>query len=155
IFCRNLLIYLDRATQEQMMGTLQSLLSRNGFLFVAAAETYLASCCGFISTRHTNAFAFRKPKPAVETIEPKAAPLLITLPRTVPVVPKLPIARPPARIQQPADVAPADVPATANLEAAHRLADAGRLREAAELCEDHVRQAPASIDAWYLLGVVK
>jgi chemotaxis protein methyltransferase WspC len=38
---------------------------------------------------------------------------------------------------------------------ARRLADAGRLQEAAESCENHVRQGGASAEAYYLLGVIR
>ncbi len=43
IFCRNLLIYFDRATQDRAVGVLQRLLTSNGTLFVAPSETAFAA----------------------------------------------------------------------------------------------------------------
>ena len=42
-----------------------------------------------------------------------------------------------------------------DLETARRLADAGRLKEAAEICEAHLRESRASAQAYYLLGLVR
>ena len=42
-----------------------------------------------------------------------------------------------------------------DLETARRLADAGRLKEAAEICEAHLRENRASAQAYYLLGLVR
>ena len=41
------------------------------------------------------------------------------------------------------------------LEEARKLADAGKLREAARLCETHLRDRGATAAAWYLLGLVR
>jgi chemotaxis protein methyltransferase WspC len=41
-----------------------------------------------------------------------------------------------------------------DLETARRLADAGRLNEAAEICEAHLRQNRVSAQAYYVLGLV-
>jgi chemotaxis protein methyltransferase WspC len=42
-----------------------------------------------------------------------------------------------------------------DLEQASRLADEGRLREAADICEAHLRQEKTSVRARYLLGLVR
>ncbi len=49
IFCRNVLIYFDRATQDRAIVVLKRLLKPNGVLFVAAAETGLPSSHDFVS----------------------------------------------------------------------------------------------------------
>src|ERR1700681_2620323 len=71
IFCRNLLIYFDRLTQDRAVGVLQRLLTANGTLFVAPSETGLLLSHDFVSAKIPLAFAFRKsvaglrePKPA-------------------------------------------------------------------------------------------
>ena len=43
----------------------------------------------------------------------------------------------------------------ADLETAQRFADGGRLEEAAEICEAHLRESKASVQAYYLLGLVR
>src|SRR5262249_6931366 len=53
---------------------------------------------------------------------------------------------PPPRVPQASAV---------NLEEAFRLANAGKLKEAAEICETHLQQHGASAQAWYLLGLVR
>jgi chemotaxis protein methyltransferase WspC len=43
----------------------------------------------------------------------------------------------------------------ADLATARRLADAGRLKEAAEICEAYLRESRFSAQAYYLLGLVR
>jgi chemotaxis protein methyltransferase WspC len=152
IFCRNVLIYFDRDTQKKVMKVLDRLLAPSGFLFVGPSETFLAACSGFESINQSMSFAFRKAgsrttapagipqpqlanaagssgkQPAHHTV--KASPL--STPSPAPTVVKL-----------------------VGLETARRLADAGRLMEAGELCELHLRQQGTSSQAYYLLGLVR
>jgi len=44
---------------------------------------------------------------------------------------------------------------SADLNRAHQLADEGRLAEAAEICETHLREQGVSAEAYYLLGLVR
>jgi chemotaxis protein methyltransferase WspC len=148
IFCRNLLIYFDRETQERIMAILQSLLSPDGVLFVGASETYLASRSGFSALRHPMAFAFRKTKAAV-TETPLPAVLRTTSPPKLIAV--LPVGPPPKLTVPP----PAPPPLATDLAVIQRLADAGGLREAVEQCARYIQQSPSSSEAWYLLGVLK
>src|SRR5688572_2476123 len=60
IFCRNVLIYFDRATQDRAIAVLSRLLKPNGVLFVAPAEPGLPSSHDFVSTNLPLAFAFRR-----------------------------------------------------------------------------------------------
>src|SRR4029077_16565897 len=60
IFCRNVLIYFDRTTQDRALAVLNRLLHAKGVLFVAPAETGLPSSHGLASTNEPLAFAFRK-----------------------------------------------------------------------------------------------
>ncbi len=147
IFCRNLLIYFDRPTQERIMRTLGSLLASDGFLFVGGAETYLASYSGFTSVKHSMSFAFRKSGASA------SLPLLRMPPVVRPAQPELrhidksvlhvPTTKP-QRIQPETD-----------LETARRLADAGQLQEAAECCERHLRQQNPWPETYYLLGLIR
>jgi len=60
IFCRNLLIYFDRITQDRAVAVLDRLLAPAGTLFVAPAETGLLLDHPFVSVKIPLAFAFRK-----------------------------------------------------------------------------------------------
>jgi chemotaxis protein methyltransferase WspC len=151
VFCRNLTIYFDRATQERIMSILRSLLSPAGLLFVGGAETYLASRSGFASVNDAMSFAFRKKTqqhefpvnflPARETDLPlfRAALPQVSVPTHSGSCP-IPVTAPP----RPVD-----------LETVQRLADAGKRREAVEQCEIYFRQCKPSPEAWYLLAVLK
>ena len=155
IFCRNLLIYFDRSTQERIMRTLGSLLASTGFLFVGGAETYLASRSGFTSVNQAMSFAFRK------------AGLQRAGPVDVPVPVRLPLLPPPVRTISPRPVHAVKefvqaalpfrpvIPPPDGLGTARRLADSGRLQEAAEWCENDLRRKASSPATWYLLGLVR
>jgi chemotaxis protein methyltransferase WspC len=152
IFCRNLLIYFDRSAQEHAMKTLDSLLATPGFLFVGPAEAFLASSSGFRSMNQPMSFAFRKieKRPVAPAFAPR---------RTA--VKSL---REQSRVRvrdhvskntcQPPVRTPASVPIS-ELRSAQILADAGRLREAAECCEDYLRRHGPGSEAYYLLGLLR
>jgi chemotaxis protein methyltransferase WspC len=151
IFCRNLLIYFDGPTQERIMRTLGSLLASTGFLFVGGAETYLASRSGFTSVNRAMSFAFRKTgAKRIESLE-QCRPL----PRPPSVKTINPRPRDPVKVFPLAVVPFVPVQPPASLETARGLADAGRLREAAEWCERDIQQRTASPETWYLLGLVR
>jgi chemotaxis protein methyltransferase WspC len=149
IFCRNLLIYFDRATQEQVLRKLGTFLSPAGYLFVGAAEAFLASCNGFTPVNQPMAFAFRK--------GPVAGGSAVKAPTQS--RPKLAGKQSPYRGQQPTlktnsvDDGVPDVRPT--IDEIRGLADAGQLHEAAALCEVHIRKQGTSAEAYYLLGLVQ
>ena len=157
IFCRNLLIYFDRSTQELAMRTLGNLLAPSGFLFVGPAEAFLASCSGFASVNQAMSFAFRRTETKrVESA--KEAFRRPTKPLKRPASPRAPLAVKADRLptfDPPASVPAASVPPPTDLAIARRLADAGRLREAAEGCERHLQQHGPSSEAYYLLGLLR
>jgi chemotaxis protein methyltransferase WspC len=149
IFCRNLLIYFDRPTQEQALKSLTGLLTPTGFLFVGPAEAFLASASGFRSVNQTMSFAFRRTaaKPAVPLFRPRPHSKVVR--QTI---------LPPMRITAP-DFAPMPVPLSHNLPeagllTARRLADAGRLQEAATWCNADLVERGPSCETYYLLGLV-
>lgn len=65
IFCRNLLVYFDRPTQQKTLEKLDGLLRPGGVLFVGPAEQPLALDYGFISAQIPRSFACRKANSAV------------------------------------------------------------------------------------------
>jgi chemotaxis protein methyltransferase WspC len=151
IFCRNLLIYFDRNTQERVMKTLALLLKPDGLLFVGPAEAFVASCSGFASVNQAMSFAFAKtgkPGPKVEFSAPE---------------PNKPVRRPtlPRSRQRPTTVFPSPSapvpfqPAPADLGTGRRLADAGRLEEAAAWCEMNLLEQGPSSETYHLLGLIR
>ena len=162
IFCRNVLIYFDRPTQDRALVVLNRLLHAKGVLFVAPAETGLPASHGLVSTNEPLAFAFRKagvlpPAPkrkAAHPVKPlaprrpvaQAGPVLHAARATsarlaVTLLPGLQ----PARSADPA----------ADLNEATRLADQGHFVEAATCCEEHLRRCGPSATAFYLMGLVR
>jgi chemotaxis protein methyltransferase WspC len=160
IFCRNLLIYFDRATQTKALEKLHHLLKPAGVLFVGPAELPLVAGTGFVSANLPMAFACRKSSvrpDSLEAVEPR------------PVIhPQTPLAPAVAHLQK-ADLEPrrgqdrahrrqssarATAIAPSELDAARQLADAGRLEEAAAICESHLRKEGPSAQVYYLLGLL-
>jgi chemotaxis protein methyltransferase WspC len=160
IFCRNLLIYFDRPTQDRAVAVLQRLLTSNGTLFVAPSETGLLLSHDFVSAKIPLAFAFRKsiagsrgPKPA------GVRPLTRLLPRFAAASPvsvgQAPRGMSAAASPRPFPPASQEAGLDAGLDEAVRLADQGRLVEAASCCEAHLREHGPSVKAFYLLGLVR
>jgi chemotaxis protein methyltransferase WspC len=150
IFCRNLLIYFDAATQRRAILALGRLLAPNGLFCVGPAETGLLASQDFTHTRISLAFAFTKgkAKPAMEAAPAPVRKRPVALPPPPP-----PRPRP---VQKPA-LPPAAAPSAApvpDLSEAQRLADEGRLEEVAAICHASLKQSGASAQAHYLLGLV-
>ncbi|MCA1805612.1 MAG: hypothetical protein LC646_09825 [Xanthomonadaceae bacterium] len=154
VFCRNLLIYFDRATQEQSLQVLRKLLKDSGVLFIGHAEAGLFLDSWQASSRYPSAFAFRKlrdERRARERPDP-------ALPR--PKKSKRPASRPSTAKPAAPDPAPRTRTATArvadnDLREALLLANQGHLAEAANLCEQHLQQQGPSAEAFHLLGLVR
>ncbi|MCC8393354.1 chemotaxis protein CheR [Paraburkholderia sp. MMS20-SJTR3] len=76
VFCRNVLIYFDRETQQIALQALDSVLADSGTLFVGPAETGLLMRYGMQSAKIPLAFAFhRAPPGSAQTNYWHAAPL--------------------------------------------------------------------------------
>lgn len=140
VFCRNLLIYFDRATQARALEMLQRLLEPDGALFVAPSEAGLALQSGFDSLGVPLAFGFRRQRPGAKVAPP-------------PRVRKTP---PPERPRAPAPTAKPKVAiASSGLEDARALADSGQLAAAMLACQRLLQEHPASAEAHYLYGLVR
>ncbi len=161
IFCRNVLIYFDRPTQDRALGVLNRLLHGKGMLFVAPAETGLPASHGLVSTKEPMAFAFRKATvlPPTRTLPAAASPMGIAAARLFPQVdPVIRRARVGPRTATADPVAGQDpaLPRQAeDLSEATRLADQGHFAEAASCCEEHLRRWGPSAPALYLMGLVR
>ena len=162
IFCRNLLIYFDRATQDRAVSVLQRLLTSNGMLFVAPSETGLLLCHDFVSAKIPLAFAFRKSGAGGHDPKPATRPVRRSTPFPVASPARGRHGRPPASQETLTAAAPSPLPSTdrradmqAGLDEAVRLANQGSLVEAATCCEQHVERYGPSANAFHLLGLVR
>jgi chemotaxis protein methyltransferase WspC len=159
VFCRNLLIYFDAATQERAFLALARLIRPGGHLFVGPSEANLALERGFVPIKAPMAFAFRKEAAPAAPQAVSAAPtslraLATELPSGFHLVPLHREAKPrPSR--DDARPATASAPLKAGLSEIEQMADAGHLVEAARLCERHLDEVGPSADALVLLGLIR
>jgi chemotaxis protein methyltransferase WspC len=174
IFCRNLLIYFDRATQLKALEKLEALLAPGGILFVGPAEQPLALEHGFISANFSRAFACRKAVALENPKLPHGAARVDEewkMPSPLPFAlsPSIKLSEAPAAIGGAARPTgnetalpgigpisqPERQPMDPDLDAARQLADAGRLGEAAAICERYLETDGDSAQGWYLLGLIR
>lgn len=170
VFCRNLLIYFDMATQERAVQVLRRFAREDGVLFVGPAETSLLTRRRLPSVPLARSFAFRAtptPEPATAEMPPAAR---APQPAQSPVVhawtpPRRPVAQAPApRLPVPhAAIAEATSgpsaqgsghAAQASLREIAALADLGRVRDAMAQCRAHIDLHGASADALHLQGLL-
>ena len=168
VFCRNLLIYFDLATQERAVQVLRRFARDDGVLFVGPAETSLLTGRRLPAVPLARSFAFRaKPAPAPAEM-PAAA--RAPLSGQGPIVhawtpPRRPVAQTPApRLPVPHAAisdTPSAPPAAATGQAAQTslreiaaLADLGRVRDAMAKCLAHIEIHGASADALHLQGLL-
>lgn len=137
IFCRNVLIYLDRDAREQAIQALDRALAPRGIFFVGAAETGQIPTTNYTSIRHPFAFAYRKGDRLPDIKPPLAR--AITPPDSQP-----PLPQPPPTIGA----------VSSQLEIAKQLADRGQLSEAAKLCQLYLSANRTNAEAYILLGEI-
>ncbi|MFN3360172.1 MAG: CheR family methyltransferase [Pseudanabaenaceae cyanobacterium] len=63
VFCRNLLIYLDRDSRAKALQNLHRAMTNNGLLFVGHSEAGCLSVINFVLAGSVKSFFFRKSKP--------------------------------------------------------------------------------------------
>lgn len=160
IFCRNLLIYFDRETQERILNILKLMLTPQGTMFVGPAEALLMRLVGFAPTGDSMAFAFREEKtPRPRALPAHEFPPAFKAPPPLPSLLKPPIVLPPPPTLAPVKTQPAatfSMPhrESPDLEKARAMADAGNLDEAIRICQAHQKQHGDTAEAYYLLGLV-
>lgn len=149
IFCRNILIYFDSATQDRAVTVLKRWLSATGALFVGPSEGNLMLEHGFVTVKAPLAFAFRKgaaPRAADLSVPPSQPRLFVTRK-----VPTRQVRLPTRMSQEPgsrASVRP-------SVEQIHDIADRGHFAEAARLCEELLRDRGPSPEVLHLLGLIR
>ena len=154
VFCRNLLIYFDADGKDKAVRALDRLLDPNGMMFVGPSESSLLLDNGYVSARIPLAFAFRKQN-ATEPMKARPAVLLpksgmSASPPPLPVSPRTSAERATPLFNPPEPLQP-----RTPIEDIRRLADEGRLVEAAVRCEEHLRGEGASPEVLLILGLVR
>lgn len=157
VFCRNLLIYFDQPTQQQVFAVLKRLTHVDGVLFIGPAEGSLLGRLGMRSIGIPQSFAFsRHGEPLPEPVAlPTPTPLPVRQPLRSPPPP------PPVRPRPFASVAPAPASSkSANPDAATllahiaALANEGKSAEARAACEQFLRSHPPVAQVFYWLGLL-
>lgn len=165
VFCRNLLIYFDMATQERAVQVLRRFAREDGLLFVGPAETSLLTGRRLPAVPLARSFAFRAtPAPAPAGLPtPARAPLAGQRPLVHAwTPPRRPVAQAPAPRLPVPHAAIADAPsaqgagqaAQASLREIAALADLGRVRDAMAQCQAHLDIHGASAEALHLQGLL-
>jgi len=155
IFCRNLHIYFDRPTQRRALARLQRFLAPSGVLFVGPVEQPVVLDHGFVSANLPTAFASRKAGHAAPRQRPARPSHRLLMPPALKFGMRLQPQLPPSARPLSSPAGKSYSPPRTDLETARRLADAGRLQEAAEICQAHLCQSRVSAQAYYLLGLVR
>ncbi|WP_425928804.1 CheR family methyltransferase [Pseudomonas sp. NyZ201] len=157
VFCRNLLIYFDLATQQRVFEVLKNLTHADGVLFIGPAEGSLLARLGMRPVGIAQSFAYVRqvaearpaPRPAVQVAAPRAVP-----PRQAAVA-----APPPARRRIPAPVPGPAQPARNEqpgelLAQIAVLANAGNSEQARAACQRYLKQFEPSAQVFYWLGLL-
>lgn len=159
IFCRNLLIYFDRPTQNAAIERLENLLTDDGVLFLGHSETSLVLERDYSPLGYPRCFAFKRGRRRTE--EPD---------RRTPVRQRPGTGQQPRRRHAPqrddtskpfagVHAAPSAPQPPYNgerlLQEALQLADQGHLDEAALNCERLLQHPGLQADAHYLLGLIR
>ncbi len=153
IFCRNLLIYLNRNSQKIVLERIKKLLSPQGILVVGSAEAQIASGAGFIPLDfpHTYAFklrsepqAFSKRNKTVFYSQPKAKKTsrLLTQVESIPLM------------NSSLQLSSSEECKAALIQEATKLADAGLFEESMQMCSKFIDQYGANAEIYYLQGLI-
>lgn len=155
VFCRNLLIYFDRPTQQAVAAVLQRLMREDGALFIGPAEASLFSQVGMQALNIPLAFVFRRATDKAPRLAASVSPPLpAAAPRPRAPAPVAPAGKPPVRRPPAAASLPAAAAGDAALDAIAQLANAGRSDEARAACERYLAAHGPTAQAFYWLGLL-
>ncbi|MBP5957361.1 chemotaxis protein CheR [Pseudomonas anatoliensis] len=156
VFCRNLLIYFDQPTQQQVFEVLKGLTHVDGVLFIGPAEGSLLGRLGMRSIGIAQSFAFSRHS------DPQPEPLPVARPVALPVSQPIRSTPPPPVRNRPfAAVTPLPVTRkSANPDAATllaniaALANEGKSAEARAACDQYLRSHEPVAQVFYWLGLL-
>jgi chemotaxis protein methyltransferase WspC len=158
VFCRNLLIYFDQPTQQQVFEVLKRLTHQDGVLFIGPAEGSLLGRLGMRSIGAAQSFAFSRqgspepqPQPTLlPTLMPAPLPVRQVSPRAVgPVMRPLPFSQ-----ARPAVAEAKGGDAATLLAQIAALANSGKSAEARAACEQYLRSHAPAAQVFYWLGLL-
>nr|WP_288912113.1 protein-glutamate O-methyltransferase CheR [uncultured Pseudomonas sp.] len=154
VFCRNLLIYFDQPTQQQVFEVLKRLTHQDGVLFIGPAEGSLLGRLGMRSIGIAQSFAFSRqgaPQPQpVPALMSTPLPLGQVAPRVIP-----PVVRPRSFAASVAPITePKNSDATTLLANIAALANAGKSAEARATCQQYLRNHAPAAQVFYWLGLL-
>lgn len=163
VFCRNLLIYFDQQTQQQVFEVLKRLTHVDGVLFIGPAEGSLLGRFGMRSIGIPQSFAFSRqsaPEP-LASFAPMPMPLSVQQP--VRVTPPPVRSRPFATVvpMPLAAATPSATPSNATASDAATLlaniaalANEGKSADARAACESYLRSHEPVAQVFYWLGLL-
>ncbi|RMV94516.1 CheR family methyltransferase [Pseudomonas caricapapayae] len=159
VFCRNLVIYFDRQTQQHVFKVLKQLTREDGLLFIGPAEGNLLAGIGMRSIGIAQSFAFRHAPVDVAAPMPTATP---PAPRPVVEAPVRAAVPPRPAIRTSAAFAPVVKPVAAAgngevsalLDRIAGLANEGKSAEARAACERYLQQHEPVAQVFYWLGLL-
>lgn len=152
VFCRNLLIYFDLATQQRVFEVLKRLAQPQGVLFIGPAEGSLLARLGMRPLGIAQSFAYVRqaadapPAPALP-IKPVAQPVTPSRPTPIPAWPVR------ATGPAPAPVQPRESESEL-LAAIARQANPGDSSQARASCQRYLRQFAPTAQVYYWLGLL-
>ncbi|MCF4998441.1 chemotaxis protein CheR [Pseudomonas syringae] len=156
VFCRNLLIYFDQATQRQVFEVLKRLTHVDGVLFIGPAEGSLLGRLGMRSIGIAQSFAFSRHSEPTPELPPPV--LLVPTPKPLPVrgVPVPPVRIRPfaASVPSPVSNRKPNTDATTMLAQIAALANEGKSAEARAACESYLRSHEPVAQVFYWLGLL-
>ena len=154
VFCRNLLIYFDQPTQQQVFDVLKGLTHVDGVLFIGPAEGSLLGRHGMRSIGVPQSFAFSR---HAEPIKPEPVFMPVSVPVSQRSAAPLPVKpRPFSTVSTPHGV-PIKAPQSDAGELLGRiatLANEGKSAEARAACEQYLSNHPPAAQVFYWLGLL-
>ncbi|MFD2642965.1 CheR family methyltransferase [Pseudomonas japonica] len=160
VFCRNLLIYFDLATQQRVFEVLKNLTHADGVLFIGPAEGSLLARMGMRPLGIAQSFAYVRLVPA----QPVPGRPVVAIPAVAPAAPPprpAALAPPPRRsLVAPAPAASRAVLPERNEQAAQllaqiaALANGGNSAEARAACQRYLKQFEPSAQVFYWQGLL-
>jgi len=151
IFCRNLLIYLDRAARTRALDNMHNWLVPDGILFGGHAEALETLDARFERGAECGHFGYVKRKNVRAVIE--SSPAKPRAAKTLKKIRPAPVERKDLNRLQPERPTPA--PPRPTLTLAKELADQGNLGLAVTTCERHIQEVGVSAEGYCLLGILR